>query len=576
MAGILRNTPTKRSKKQPEPTTGLLGLRLPAAPRSALTRNSGSNNRMMVAPPVTGELLVRSLYASALPTTPTTTRAPVELTPPPRHAQKPSIDLSRSGADQDQGSPESESASDRLVRFLLGEFKSLTRIIITVISHQSVETEIALPVYLSSDLEPEFDQLVCSLQTAAKHFLPVILKALITWREYQTFDPEEMKQRVKDGKSRLSLKDAVAVMVERHHLLIDYIFASTLLRLFEVYDEYKECSQSSNLIDLTSTWKDLFSIALKFFMDRTTSSRPPSPQNALNRDAVEKLFIAMVKALSSRQFEMVLTVLSETKSLLPSTDNRPKGLANLAALSAVALPLPAPDRSITAFFSEFDALLKVKQRDAMKVVVDSLAQILQNTASHFQTMVRQGSEVPSQREWNTVCKHTYEEYASKKKKGIRSTSIFSSSNTTQAAGTVLCPLLCLCDTEFFNATSGQFIHDLGSKLVKDSEFAGVALKLLTLICQAQLTTHAPAFAIETQKIGQISSSVFHKKWTVALQPDHSVLYVDFLTMLAQHRLDLTLHRLREIFAMTDAGTLIERHFIVAKAMFQILRAAFFR
>ena len=474
---------------------------------------------------------------------------------------------------------ETETSSDCLVRFLLGEFKSFTRNIVTLICQQSIDTDIILTVYLSRDLEPEFDQLISGLQMAARHFLPVILKALITWREYQTFDPEEMKQRVRDEKTRLSLKDAVAVMVERHHLLIDYIFSSTLLRIFEAYDQYAECSQSSNMLDLGSTWKELFSISLKYFIDRANSSRISSPQNASNRDTVDDLFSMLIRCLASRQFDMVLTILSETKSLLGSTDLRPKGIAHLTALSSVLLPIPI-DRSGAAFFAEFDAIFKLKNRDAIKAqVIDTLGSILQNTASQYQTDFRQAhgsspTDLSSLRDGHAVFKHMYEEYAAKKKKGMRSTSIFSSSSTTQANGSILCPLLCMSDVDFFNTHSTTFINNLAAKLQKETLPKEMALSLFTLLCQAHLTTHAGSFVTETQKITHISAQVFHKRWTISLQPKDDSLYVDFIFMLAQYRLDLALHRLREIFAMSEATTMTERHIIIAKSILKILKAAY--
>jgi hypothetical protein len=120
--------------------------------------------------------------------------------------------------------------------FVMQRLMSELRTEATRVLNVAMNLDIGASVQLR-DLIRDGDRLsrmVTCAATLCPALLSVMLALMLRWREQQVFDSDRVRARVDAGPTRISVKDATALLDERHGSVVAYIFAHTVLRLFEL------------------------------------------------------------------------------------------------------------------------------------------------------------------------------------------------------------------------------------------------------------------------------------------------------------------------------------------------------
>lgn len=139
--------------------------------------------------------------------------------------------------------------ADFVVQRLLIEFRSESSKILNSVFAMDFSAGVHLHELVSERLE-RIVNCGCSL---SPDYLSALLTGLLRWRETQSLDADRVKARVESATIRISLKDAMLLLDERHGSVVAYLFAFAALRLLDAMLPSSSTSTSSSTMNLLDT-----------------------------------------------------------------------------------------------------------------------------------------------------------------------------------------------------------------------------------------------------------------------------------------------------------------------------------
>jgi hypothetical protein len=119
--------------------------------------------------------------------------------------------------------------ADFVVQRVLLEFRSEASRILSGV----VALDFSAGIHLHELISERLERIVNCACSLSGEYLSAMLAGLLRWRETQTFDGDRVKARVESATVRISLKDAMLLLDERHGCAVAYLFAFTALRLLD-------------------------------------------------------------------------------------------------------------------------------------------------------------------------------------------------------------------------------------------------------------------------------------------------------------------------------------------------------
>eukprot|EP01087_Luapelamoeba_hula_P008915 TRINITY_DN2269_c1_g1_i10.p1 TRINITY_DN2269_c1_g1~~TRINITY_DN2269_c1_g1_i10.p1 ORF type:complete len:2503 (-),score=428.99 TRINITY_DN2269_c1_g1_i10:100-7608(-) len=439
--------------------------------------------------------------------------------------------------------------ADFIFQTLLGEFKEQSKRKIEETMAYAADKKLLLAHFFDSSEDPVFGQLLEAMGRLSQNAVPVLIRSLLNWRSNQHVVDSTLKSLLQNTtNAKLSQRDGMALLEERHSLAIDFIFCTTLLSLFK--------SGSVDNLD-EAICSQLEAIAFEHFRPREKQNRGMDSEfiEALeeNRKEIPKLYAQILGILSPYRLTHIAALLFKEVGVLAqkgATVTKTK-IATIEGMRYLQLHIDtkAGVEQALGFLARYFDMFKHKSSD-LKLTLS------QTVVSICQPLLQQPlAKDVDYSEWHKAAASRFQLYSKKiKTRSVKTWYPF------------LTILLCMSDKEFFQNNFHTFTLEALIKLLKDRAHRATALECIYLIIGTYLHKYNDADA--TKKLQTITSHVFSTKEKLHSDSVQIGTYVDIITTIAEKKLDYAVKTI--IFDLLRVETQPDRVIIGVKALIRVI------
>ncbi|KAL6050877.1 hypothetical protein QOT17_019533 [Balamuthia mandrillaris] len=437
-----------------------------------------------------------------------------------------------------------ETPADYVFKSLLGEFKEQARRKIEEIMAFGIEEASQLAQVFDPVEDPIFHQLVQSLGELSSSHVPVLIRALLNWRSSQHVVAGTLRPLAqKESGSKMSVKEGILLLEERHKLAVDYIFCTVLLSLLIT-------SQPGSLDEAICT--QLETLCFEHFKPHEKQSKGLDSEfsKALfaNRKEIPELYARILGILSAFRLSHITAILFKDLGTSFSAKNSlvNRQIAAIEGMRFLQFKITTAQglEQTRSFLSKYFALFKHKSRPLKLALSRTLVAVLRPLL--YQPI----NEEVDYSAWYSFVAERYAESAKKLK-----------SKSTQTWVPLLTVLLCLCHKDVYLQHCRYFTDSL-LRLLKDKS------KVTALECIQDWTS---VYLAKSEESAEIQGKMLLQDITAHVFPSGSWktpneealdIYVDLICVIAQKKLDYAMHSIIYLLLDVKKTDLIPERVIV--------------